>query len=178
MATTLPVPIEFSLPEGWQAVHPDAAGAPGVAFVAVQPNPGDGFTTNIAIKGEYRDDDTDLAADLTALADESVSAMEERGVVRVADRTEVDSQSAPALTQRLELATVVKGEALDLVQCQVYLAMTDTTEPHKRVVLELAMTSTSDEFGGFLGDFQEFLRTVRPAESPADSPKPGTRGES
>ena len=37
MVSELPVRIEFSLPEGWQATPPDEAGAPGVAFVALHP---------------------------------------------------------------------------------------------------------------------------------------------
>ncbi|MCX5129755.1 hypothetical protein OOK25_39665, partial [Streptomyces sp. NBC_00347] len=53
MPTTLPVPIEFRLPEGWQPAPPDEVGAPGVAFVALHPQPDSGFTANITIDGEY-----------------------------------------------------------------------------------------------------------------------------
>ncbi|MEU6642740.1 hypothetical protein ABZ863_09325 [Saccharomonospora sp. NPDC046836] len=160
MAATLPVPIEFSLPEGWRAAPPDEVGAPGVAFAALAPGQVEGFIGNITISGDYRDDH----ADLPAIADESVDRLERSAVVHVADRTLVGTEQAPGLTQRLDIATTVNGNPVDLVQCQVYLELRDVAEPRRRVIVELALTSTRGDFGGLVGDFQEFVRGIRTPE--------------
>ncbi|MQA11885.1 MAG: hypothetical protein GEU98_25750, partial [Pseudonocardiaceae bacterium] len=67
MATTIPIPVNFRLPDGWQAAAPDEVGAPGAAFVALHPASRTDFTANITISGEYRPDE----AALTDIADES-----------------------------------------------------------------------------------------------------------
>jgi len=159
MPTTLPVPIEFRLPEGWSAVPPDQAGAPDVAFVALHPHPEAGFAANITIDGEYRPD----AAPLTAIADESVQRMREVAEsVAVSDRREIGPSGAPGLTQRLPFSAVAGGVRRDLVQSQVYLAMLNVGDPRKRSVIRLTLTATAAQHDTVLGDFQDFVRTVRP----------------
>lgn len=160
MPATLPVPIEFRLPEGWlPAALPDEAEDPDVAFAAVHPRPDDGFTANITIDGEYRPD----AATLPELADESVERLREAAESAVVtDRREVGSADAPALTQRLAVAAVAAGARRDLVQSQVYLSMRDVADPRRRAVIRLALTATAAQHDEVLGDFQDFVRTVRP----------------
>ncbi|KIF78980.1 hypothetical protein QR77_19110 [Streptomyces sp. 150FB] len=160
MPATLPVPIEFRLPEGWlPAALPEDADAPGVAFAAVHPRPDDGFAANITIDGEYRPD----AATLPELADESVERLREAAESAVVtDRREVGAADAPALTQRLVFAAAVAGARRDLVQSQVYLSMRDVADPHKRAVIRLALTATAAQHDEVLGEFQDFVRTVRP----------------
>ncbi|MCQ4206847.1 MULTISPECIES: DUF1795 domain-containing protein [Streptomyces] len=159
MSTTLPVPITFKLPEGWQAAAPDAAGAPGAAFVAVHPFPDSGFTANITIDGEYRPD----TATLAQIADESVERLRAAVTdVHVVDRQEVGSPGSPGLTQTLEISALAGGVTRELVQSQVYLAMLDEADASKRAVTRLVLTATAAQFPAVVGDFQEFMSTVRP----------------
>ncbi|MDH6549004.1 hypothetical protein [Streptomyces sp. SAI-041] len=160
MATTLPVPIEFELPDGWRAASPDEVGAPGAAFVALYPQPDGGFTANITIDGEYRPDSTALRG----MADGSVERLRETGAsVVVTDRRELGSAEAPGLLQKLAVSTVVGGTPRDLIQTQVYLALLDVANPQHRVVIRLVLTSTAAQHPGMLGDFEDFVRTVRPS---------------
>lgn len=160
MATTLPVPIEFRLPDGWQPAPPDEVGAPGVAFVALHPASRDDFTANITISGELRPDDASLAS----IADESVDRLSQGAVVSVANRTEVGSAEVPGLTQVLNVSTSIAGKARDLVQCQVYLSVQDAEEPARRAIVELVLTATPNQLNTVVGDFQQFVSTVRPPE--------------
>jgi hypothetical protein len=159
MATTLPVPIEFELPDGWRAAPPDEVGAPGAAFVALHPQPDAGFTANITIDGEYRPD----SAVLPEMADGSVERLRETGAsVLLTDRREIGSAGAPGLLQKLAVSTTAGGTHRDLVQTQVYLSLLDVADPHHRVVIRLVLTSTAAQHPVVLGDFEDFVRTVRP----------------
>ncbi|GGX68630.1 hypothetical protein [Streptomyces hiroshimensis] len=156
---TLPVPIEFRLPEGWLPADPESGGAMGVAFAAVHPRPHAGFTANITIDGEYRPDATSLGH----LADESVERLREVAEsVVVTDRREVGSPDTPALIQRLAFSTGDGDARRDLVQSQVYLSMLDIADSRKRAVVRLALTASPAQHDTVLGDFQDFVRTVRP----------------
>lgn len=158
MPTTLPVPIEFRLPDGWKPAPPDPVGAPGVAFVALHPRPDAGFTANITIDGESRPHATTLAE----IADESVDRMREVAEsVAVASRHEVGSADAPGLTQDMTFSSEAGGVHRDLVQSQVYLAMPDAA-PDSRAVIRLSLTATTAQHDTVLADFREFVRTVRP----------------
>jgi hypothetical protein len=164
MVTQLPVRIEFTLPEGWNAAPPDEVGAPGSAFVALHPASRDhepaSFTANITIAGQLRDP----ALTMEALADESVRRLEENaGTVHVRRRAEVGSADAPGITQTLDILATVQDTALPLVQSQVLVSMTDVDDPAKRVVLELVLTCTPAQLDTVIDDFQQFVRTVRPA---------------
>ncbi|MGW1161019.1 hypothetical protein ACWD5Q_26725 [Streptomyces sp. NPDC002513] len=159
MPTLLPVPIQFRLPENWLVEPPDTAGAPGAAFVARHPQPDAGFTANITIDGEYRPD----AATLSEIANESVERLRQAAVsVVVTGRRESGSEDAPGFTQMLAVSAVVGGVRRDLVQSQVYLSMLDVADPRKRAVIRLVLTATAHQFPDVLGDFQGFVRTVRP----------------
>ncbi|CAM5234873.1 MULTISPECIES: hypothetical protein [Streptomyces] len=159
MASTLPVPITFRLPEGWRVVSPDEAGAPGAAFVALHPRPDDGFTANITIDGEYRPDD----ATLSQLADASVEGLRQASAsAQVTTRREIGGAEAPGLTQTLTVSTVAGGVPRDLVQAQVYLSLLDVVDPRRRAVVRLVLTATAAQFPEVLADFQDFVRTVRP----------------
>jgi hypothetical protein len=161
MVTELPVRIEFSLPDGWQAAPPDEVGAPGVAFVAVHPastgSAANGFTANLTIAGEIRDP----ALPMTTIADESVRRLETVAEsVRVRDRTDLGHGDAPGITQVLDIEM---GQGNRLAQHQVYLAMNDVHD--QRTVLELVLTCTPEQLDDVLSDFQQFVGTVRPAEA-------------
>jgi hypothetical protein len=159
MVTTLPVPIQFELPEGWRAAPPDEAGAPDAAFIARHPQPDAGFTANIAIDGEYRPD----ATPLSKIADGSVERLTQAATaVEVTSRREIGSEDAPGFTQTLAISAVVGGVSRDLVQSQVYLSMLDIADPRKRAVVRLVLTTTASQYPLVLRDFQDFVRTVRP----------------
>ncbi|MER6016323.1 hypothetical protein [Streptomyces bluensis] len=164
MPTSLPVPIQFELPEGWRAEPPDAVGAPGAAFVARHPQPDAGFTANITIDGEYRPD----PATLPEIARESVEHLRASGTsVEVVGGREIGSVDAPGLTQTLAVSALVGGVHRELVQSQVYLSMLDVDDPRKRAVIRLILTATASQHPYVLGDFQGFVRTVRPDSGPA-----------
>jgi hypothetical protein len=163
MVNELPVRIDFSLPDGWQAAPPDEVGAPGIAFVAVRPSTTDsganGFTANLTIAGEIRDP----ALPMTTIADESVHRLE--GVaesVNVRDRKGFGSDDAPGMTQVLDLEM---GQGERLVQCQVYLPMDDVHDRTRRAVLELVLTCTPEQLDDARSDFQRFVGTIRPAQT-------------
>ncbi|MFF4105240.1 hypothetical protein [Streptomyces sp. NPDC001903] len=159
MPTTLPVPIEFGLPEGWEAAPPDEVGAPGVAFIALYPHPDAGFTANITVDGDFRPD----GATLTDMADESVERLRRADAesVTVTSRRELGSEGSPGLAQRLTLTAVAGGVRRDLVQSHVYLTVVDLGNPHRRAVIRLVLTSTAAQEDGVLPGFRTFLRTVR-----------------
>ncbi|MFF3217109.1 hypothetical protein ACFYYB_41640 [Streptomyces sp. NPDC002886] len=160
MPMALPVPIEFRLPEGWlPAAPPEGVDVPGVAFAAVRPDTDGGFTANITVSGEVPKD----SATLAELADESAQRLRESvDPVVVAGRREVGNAEAPALTQRLIFSAVVGDVRHDLVQSQVFLTFADVRDPRRRAVIRLALTATAAQHDEVLGDFQEFVRTVRP----------------
>jgi hypothetical protein len=167
MATALPIPIEFRMPDAWRPAAPDEAGAPAAAFVALIPDGGEpgGFTANVTIDGEF----PPASATLTSLADRSVEVM--RGLpaeVTVLDRAEVGSAAAPALTQTVRLTTPVDGADRELVAAQVYLSMLDTHDPTKRAVIRLILTATAAQARAVMPDFQWFVSTVRPESPPSD----------
>ncbi|WNM29601.1 hypothetical protein RKE30_03930 [Streptomyces sp. Li-HN-5-11] len=159
MPKTLPIPLKFRLPEGWLPARPEGFDAAGVAFAAVHSQPDTGFAANITIDGEVRSG----PAVLDELADQSVERLREVAEsVVLAHRREVGSADAPALTQRLIISALVDGSRRNLVQSQVYLSLSDIIDPNKRAVIRLTLTATADQHDVVLGDFQDFVRTVRP----------------
>ncbi|MCJ1677646.1 hypothetical protein MTF65_09910 [Streptomyces sp. APSN-46.1] len=155
MPTTLPVPIQFQLPEGWLP----AAAPEDVAYAAVHPQPDAGFAANITIDGGFPKEDVTLDELAEASADRLRSVAES---VVVTHRRELGSADAPALAQRLTFSAVVGDARLDLVQSQIYLILLDTEDPHKRALIRLALTATAAQHDSVLEDFQDFVRTVRP----------------
>jgi hypothetical protein len=162
VASTLPTPIAFRLPENWRPVSPDDVDAVGAAFVAMLPDPDRGFTANVTIDGEYRPD----AAPLTSMADKSLqtlrAALADPGDVAVLYRSEVGSVQSPALTQTLHITTPFDGAEIDVLQSQVYLSMLDSKDPSRRAVIRLVLTATTSQHRAALPDFQWLVSTVRP----------------
>ncbi|MER5763890.1 hypothetical protein [Streptomyces sp. NPDC002082] len=159
MPTTLPVPIEFALPESWRPAPLDEVAAAGVAFVALHPEPDAGFTANITVDGDFRPD----AATLDDIADESVERLREAAEsVVLAARRATGTADAPGLAQRLSFSALIDGTPRDLVQSHVYLTVLDLADRRRRAVILLVLTATAHQHDHVLGDFQDFLRTVRP----------------
>src|SRR5690606_7944594 len=156
----LPVPIEFSLPDGWQSVPPSEVNADNAAFVAVHPGfSGDEFTPTIVIAGDVHDGGTTL----TQLAEEELEQL--RTVdpdVRVEERRESGTADHPGLTQVVRLSMQQNGSAQELLQIQTLIGMQDTQDPDRKAVLRFALTTQPEHFERLAGDFQEFLSTVRP----------------
>lgn len=152
MATQVPVPIEFQLPEQWRPTDPDEVGAPTAAYVALRPEPAGEFVANITITGQL---DTD-ARPLIAYADESLERLRERAPdVTLAKRADVGSEQAPGLTQVATLTTDVNGVPRSVVQIQVFLAISGA-------VIELVLTSAVEEIDQVAGDFRDFVSSVAP----------------
>lgn len=162
MVATIPVPIQFSLPEGWRSVPPDEVGAPDAAFVALHPPPSQGFTANITISGELRDD----SVPLTQIADEAVDRLRAGArEVRLGRRTETGSPANPGLTQAVRLSVTINGRPADIVQFQVFLSIRDTRDPRRRAVLHLVLSALPEQFSGVIEDFHQFITTIRPEGS-------------
>jgi hypothetical protein len=162
VVATIPVPIEFSLPEGWRSVPPDEVGTPDAAFVALHPGSvRNGFTANITLTGEIRGEDDEL----TAIADEAVERLRAGGAqdVKVGRRNEVGSPENPGLTQAVKLTIPLNGRPAELVQFQVFMALRDQKDPSRRAVLHLVLSALlEDQFEKVIDDFQKFLSTIKP----------------
>lgn len=169
MATTIPVPIEFSLPEGWRSVPPDDVGATEAAFVALRPPASEGFTPNITISGELRDD----GASVQQVADEALTKLQ--GTVRnvqVGRRNQVGSAANPGFTQAVRMSVDLHGRAQEVVQFQVFVAMRDVREHNRNAVLHLVLSSTPNQFPDVIDDFHQFVATVKPEQG--TKPQGGT----
>ncbi|KMS86752.1 hypothetical protein [Prauserella rugosa] len=162
MATTIPVPIEFSLPEGWLSVPPDEIGTPNAAFVALRPDTGgDGFTANITISGEVRDAALDLADIAAESADRLRAGAHE---VKVGNTKATGTAANPVYTQPLRLDVDVAGRRRYLVQYQVFMGFTDASDPSRRAVVQIVLSSTPETFERVFADFETFLGTIRPEQ--------------
>jgi hypothetical protein len=158
MATTIPVPIEFALPDGWRAAPPDEVGSPNVAFVALKPPAVNGFTSNITISGEIRPD-----APLDQLADEALAKLHnEVAQMKVGNRSQHGTPENPGLTQAVRMLIQAGGRQMDVAQLQVFLGMQDVRDPSRQAVLHIVLSADSDEFERVIVDFQQFLTTVKP----------------
>ena len=158
MATAIPVPIEFSLPDGWRSAPPDQVGAPDAAFVALRPPASSGFTPNITISGEIRND-----TPLSVVADEAMAKLRrEVGNVQPGKRTEAGSAKSPALTQAVRMRLILNGRPKDVVQLQVFIGMQDVHDPRREAVLHIVLSATPDRFEVVIGEFQQFISTIRP----------------
>jgi len=167
VSATLPIPVQFELPgPAWSPIDPDAAGIVNAAFAAARtPISGD-YTPTLVISGDERYDD----ATLLEIADESAQVLRnETPHLRLLDRQEVGSEQAPAVTQLIGIGIELDGERLDLVQAQVLTALLDVDDPRKRVVGIYKVTCRSDDWPQVGREFQDFMRTVRPAP---DQPRP------
>jgi hypothetical protein len=159
MAATLPVPMVCELPRGWGSVSPDEVGAGEAAFVALHPPASNGFTANVTISGEVRPAEVPL----TAIADNAVARLRTGArELRVGERSEFGSAVSPGLTQAVRMSVDLHGRPRDLVQLQVYAGFRDTRDELRRVVLHIVLTATPEQFDLLVGDFQQFISTIRP----------------
>lgn len=159
MTTMLPVPIEFSLPEGWRSVDPDEIGTPEVAFVALHPGAGGGgFTPNITIAGDLRDADVPLSR----IAEESIERLRSGAhEVKVGRTSERGTAWNPVYTQAVRLAVDLSGQRQHLVQYQVFMAFAGAGG---RAVLRIVLTSRLEQFPQVIDDYQRFIETIRPQQ--------------
>ncbi|MFD3328364.1 hypothetical protein [Streptomyces sp. NPDC058701] len=96
MPTSLPVPIDFRLPDRWLQARSEGRD-PGVAFAAVHPEPDAGCAADITVEGGFPQGTRTLAE----LASESAERLgEAAGPVTVAERREFGSADAPATAAR------------------------------------------------------------------------------
>jgi hypothetical protein len=56
----------------------------------------------------------------------------------------------------------LNGHPQDLAQLQVFLGMQDVRDPRRQAVLRIVLTATPDRFDQVIGDFQQFISTIRP----------------
>ncbi|GAB3563946.1 hypothetical protein GCM10027445_06970 [Amycolatopsis endophytica] len=162
MVAALPVPIQFSLPEGWQSVPPHEVNADEAAFVALRPPARKGFTPNITISGSLHPSDVEL----TQLADAAFERLR-RGApdAQLGRRKEAGSATGPGLTQAVRLSLLLDGEPRQVVQLQVFLGIRDTRNASRYAVLQLVLSALAEQFDEVVGDFQKFLSTIRPEEA-------------
>jgi len=159
VVATIPVPIQFSLPEGWRSVPPDLLDAAESAFVALRPPGVKGFTPNITVSGDLQDP----AVPLAQLADAAVERLR-RGApdAELGTRKESGSDRGPGLTQAVRMTLLLNNLPEQLVQLQVFLGITDTRDPNRYAVLEIVLSALAEQFQEVVGDFQKFLSTIRP----------------
>lgn len=158
MRATIPVPIQFRLPDGWQPVDPVKAGAPGAAFVAVHPASRNGRVANITLAEEHRSS----GGTLSDIADQALGRLVRvgHGVSLVRRRT-YGSDEVPAIAQLATLSVARDGATQQLVQYQVFLALVDERNPDRRVIVETALTATPEQFDQVIDGFGEFVATIR-----------------
>lgn len=170
MATELPVPIKFQLPDGWQAADPDRIGSPGSAFVAIHPDSQQSDSlASITIDGLVRDS----AATLVEAADESVGNVEQVARhVAVTQRSELGTSDAPGLGQVLRMSVEINATVRELFQCQVYLFMGEVVDGDRRqrAIVRLVLTCNQQQFTSLMDDFQQFVATVALDDAVTDEP--------
>ncbi|WP_019819684.1 hypothetical protein [Saccharomonospora saliphila] len=171
MATTLPVPIEFSLPEGWRSVPPDEVGAERMAFVAVHRDTDDGFAANVTVHGELRDQSDTRLADVAA---EAVERLRQEAIaLRVGRQNHVGTADAPGFTQVLQARLRAGGVVRDLVQFQTFLGLRDQAGSGRFAVLHIVLTATPSQFAALVDDFESFLSTIRADRTGATGARKG-----
>ena len=152
MTTTLPVPVAFALPDGWEPGDPDAVGAPGAAFIARHPEPDDGYFATIAVDG------APLELTLVDVADRSVRDLGAGGSAALRERAEAGSAEVPGLTQTVVLVADVGGARRDLVQDQAYVLF--PAAAGGRVWVRAVLTATAGQHGERVGDFRRFVASL------------------
>jgi hypothetical protein len=165
MPATLPVPIDFQLPnESWRPVDPEVFGVRNAAFLALRQSPAGDFEPTISIGGDMRPD----PATLVEIADESVELLrQEARDVELVKRREVGTPDAPGVTQLLGATIDAEGRTWDLQQVQALLAWPDVDDPTNRCVIVVTLTAAYGQAERLLPEFEEMLGSVRPHRSAA-----------
>lgn len=164
--SSIPVPIEFRLPTGWEQVDPEEWGVVNTPFMAVRRGaPGD-YVPVLTITGDWR-----LGyIDLTDIAEESVTvAQGQADEVKLLDRQDVGSERAPGIVQMLALKSTINAKPYQLRQGQVLSSLIDINDPSRRVVVLYTVTCTEDQFPVVGREFQAFMTTVKPVQ-PEEEP--------
>lgn len=155
----MPVPVRFTLPEGWISVPPKEVKADNAAFVAVQPGLSKGFTPSITMTGHVRGND----APLRQVAEEALAELRSGATdVRVGERSEVGTADNPGFAQAVRLAVPFEGKPLHVVQRQAFFRMRYPHDPGRTAVLQVVLTALPEQFVRLLDEFHEFLSTIRP----------------
>jgi hypothetical protein len=174
VVTELPVPIQFSLPPGWQPVNPDDIGVPQAAFAAVLTETlGPGFTTNLIVYGEMLNEEINEDG-LADMADESVRTFRDsaREVV-VIGHENTGSAKHPSLVQILWCVADVDGAAHEMVQCQLYAIVGRWERPRRSAMLRANLSCTADQFEAMVKDFLSFCESLAPGlPTPSALPVP------
>lgn len=139
----LPVPIEFSLPDGWESIDPTTLDTPGVAFVAVKRDSSARFTSNLTIYGEVRDNDTTL----TEIADEASTdgSGQLGGAPEVVHRKKEGEGLVAAITQVVEFPAPEGSGVERLHQTQTLVQFPDSHGPNRRGIIMFAATAAPDD---------------------------------
>jgi hypothetical protein len=161
MVTELPVPIRFSLPPGWEPVHPDDFGAPHAAIAAVwAESVGSGFTTNLLVHGELRnggiteDGLADLADETVRGSDDSVTEVE------VVHREAIGSSKSPSLVQIVRCVLDDDGVAHELVVLQLLATTGRWERPRRSAIVRAYLTCPADRFEAMAEHFDSFLQSL------------------
>ncbi|KID31095.1 hypothetical protein HQ32_01782 [Prauserella sp. Am3] len=160
MAATLPVPIEFSLPDGWTSADPDEVNAGEVAFIAFsRAAAGDRFAANITINSEVCTEFDGLVSVADGLVEKLGAAA---GEIKRGKRDESTTSNGPVLAQVVRFPlSLPSGERVSVVQYQVLMALQSSNSDRSSVVLHFTLSALPDRFVQLLPDFRAFIETVR-----------------
>jgi hypothetical protein len=159
--STLPVPIRFDLPDGWEPVSGDMSDA---AFTAMKTAAHDlGVTPTIRLRGQFRDDGP------VGMADEFLRDLleSERDQV-VASRRYRDSPEHPQLIQTVSDCHIVDGVPREVVNLQAYLPVGRSADQRGAAVVQAVLICGDNQVESMLDDFHSFLDSIAP-ESPTTS---------
>ena len=165
----VPPPVRFWLPAGWHEAPAEALRVPGMRVVALHEPADEGFTANITLSAQTVTE-PDAVAAMADAAVERLRATERDVTVR--RRGVVGHEQTPGLAQEVRLTTTVGGKAVELAQLQAFLPAADLADPGQQVVYTVTFTATVPQSVELGGDFQAFVRSVRPAPAPEAAPEP------
>ncbi len=161
MTTTVPVPIEFELPEGWRTAERREADESAAAYVALRTGVPGAFTPNITVTAEYINEDKSLLG----IADESVERLRRTAAnVDMTGRRTVASDKAPGVLQTVSMVLHVGGTPVPLVQVQAILVLMDEADERRRATYLFALTAPEEHIELLLPEFQSFVGSVRVIE--------------
>ncbi len=161
MTSTVPVPIEFDLPEGWRSAERKGADESSAAYVALRTGVPGTFTPNITVTAELTDEDRSVLK----IADESVERLRRTAVnVHMTERRTVASDKAPGVLQTVSMVLPIQGTPVALVQVQAILVLKDEADERRRATYLFALTAPEKDVELLLPDFQSFVGSVRVIE--------------